>query len=181
MSQIDKKVLIYFVFSIFVLLAVLINPSSHDMRIGGLYISFEEGTTEKYARSVIDDSNLREDIKLDYNIDHLHNQYYLVVNQDKKSVLYNELMKANIWIRDEEVIKKGDNYLIVVSKSIANNKDFLDILSKQDLQLKKFVNCYIYFSKQPKDWVGYDKGQKIKKELLEKDKIIRVALVPIDG
>ncbi|WP_157197370.1 UPF0228 family protein [Methanohalobium evestigatum] len=39
---------------------------------------------------------------------------------------------------------------------MADYKDFLDVLSKQALQLKKFVWCYIRFSDEPDNWDNYD-------------------------
>lgn len=181
MSKIDKNGIILLFLVLVLIVGVLMNIPTYGLKIGGLFIGFEEGVAEQEAISIFGDHDLAMNYTLDYNIDSMASRHYVVVDKDEKLAVKYELRKAENWIESGHDIKKGDCYIIHIWEPVVDDEDFLEILSEQDLQLKKFVWCYVRFGDGSLDWIDNKKAKKIKKELEQNEKVLTVGLDDIEG
>ena len=78
-------------------------------------------------------------------------------------------------------IKKGDYYIILLSKQAIEDKSFLEILDKNNLQVKTFVWCYINFGDGYKNWIPERDAVRIKNALEMNEKVLTVFPDYIEG
>lgn len=192
----DKKsvVILILFLSLVVLLGVFIKmPANketvdHKPQVGGFLIEFEDGTSEQEVKSILKNCNMPVDYSIDYNSNIMSSRYYIVVNEDKIVNLRDELRKKENWTDPIfPDFKKGDYYIITVTKQAIQDENFLKIMENNNLQVKKSVLCLIRFGDGSKDWIlgkDYilkDDAVKIKNELEMNEKVLVVSPDYIEG
>jgi hypothetical protein len=96
-----------------------------------------------------------------------------------------ELRKDENWTSVVE-LKKGNYNIIMLSAEFVPDENFLTMLEKNNLQLKKAVVCYIHFGNGSPDWVVgkncvLEKDAiRIKSELETNEKVLIVGLDDIE-
>jgi hypothetical protein len=145
-----------------------------ETQVGGLNVEFENGTTEPEVKAILENNNMTANYTIDYNVDYIRPNYYIVVDKDKIMNARNELEKLKYWSESEFIIKKGNYYLIEVPEEYVNDKDFLKTIDKNNLQLKKSVWCYIHFKNGPINWILPTDALRIKNELEINDKVLTI-------
>jgi Uncharacterised protein family (UPF0228). len=146
-----------------------------EQQIAGLFIEFENGTTEQEVKTILENSNIPVNYSIDYNTDISSGRYYAKVNQDKKMAVVDEFKKGEKIPepRFPPDIKKGD-YYIIVSEQGFEDENFLKVMERNNLRVKMTVICYISFGNEPKNWIPESKAVKIKNELDKNEKIFIV-------
>lgn len=169
-----KKILIFIVFLVFIALAgiflklPIFTPTSagekqSDM-VAGLVIQFRAGTTEPEAKNILDDRNLPT-YKFDYNIINTPG-YYIIVDKNKTNDIRDELRKRPDWTDSVfPDIDKGDYYIITVTEQAIQDKNFLEILEKNNIALEKFVWCRAQFGERPMSGISKEHANELKGEL----------------
>jgi len=82
-----------------------ILTSTPEEQVVGLFIEFENGTTELEVKDVLESYKLTMNTT-DYNIDYVIPNYYIIVDKDKMMSARSELGKVKNWNEAEYVIKK---------------------------------------------------------------------------
>lgn len=192
----DKKLVIILILfiSLVVLLGVFIKmPANkgtvdHKPQAGGFLIEFKDGTNEQEVKSILKNCNMPVDYSIDYNSNIMSSRYYIVVNEDKIINLRDELRKKENWTDPIfSDFKKGDYYIITVTKQAIQDENFLKIMEDNNLQVKKSVLCLVRFGDGSKDWIlgkDYilkDEAVKIKKELDMNETVLVVSPDYIEG
>ena len=112
---------------------------------------------------------------IEYNSDLQPERYYLVVDADKRTDVRNELRKDENWTDPIFFdIKKGNHYIITVMEQAIQDKNFLAILEKNNLQVKNSVLCVITLGNESKDWIWESDERKIENELNMNEKILTI-------
>jgi hypothetical protein len=75
-----------------------------------------------------------------------------------------------------QVIRKGDYYVFTVSEQAVQDENFLEILDKYDIQVKKSTWCYIRFEDESKNWIPEKDAIRIKSELEKNENIFSIYL-----
>ena len=129
------------------------NPVQ-ELKVGGLFIEFEEGTTEPEVKAILENCNMTRNWIIEYNVDSMGNIYYVKVDENKKD----ELSKKENW-NDPEIpeprfpeIEKGNYSYIIVSEEGFEDESFLKVMEKHNLQVKKSIVCYILFGDGSQNW-----------------------------
>jgi len=147
-----KGIAVFIVFLVLIVLAVLFtqapNIEPHEGNVDALIIQFRDGITELEAKTILENYNMTI-YRLDYNIDYLPDKHYIMVDKDKVMDVKGELKKEENWTEPKPAIGKGNYYIITVPEQAIHDKNFLEILNKYNLQLKKFVWCHVRFGKHP--------------------------------
>ncbi|KKG16324.1 hypothetical protein EO94_13455, partial [Methanosarcina sp. 2.H.T.1A.3] len=143
-NKIGVSILVF----IFILTIVVLMTQSQGAKVAGLSIQFENETTESEVKAILENYNIPVNYTIDYNSNISCGMYYVKVDEDK----INELRKDENWTSLVE-IKKGNYNIIMLSAEFVPDENFLTILEKNNLQLKKAVVCYIHFGVGPADWV----------------------------
>lgn len=192
----DKKsvVILILFLSLVVLLGVFIKmPANketvdHKPQVGGFLIEFEDGTSEQEVKSILKNCNMPVDYSIDYNSNIMSSRYYIVVNEDKIVNLRDELRKKENWTDPIfPDFKKGDYYIITVTKQAIQDENFLKVTEDNNLQVKKSILCLVRFGDGSKDWIlgkDYilkDDAVKIKNELEMNEKVLVVSPDYIEG
>lgn len=138
MSKINKEVAIFIAFLILVLLVGLFMKIPFDTKtpvdmkmpvdtkapvdtktpvqgkqVAGLFIEFEEETTEPEVKAILENYNTTINT-IEYDSDLQPERYYLMVDADKRMDVRNELRKDENWtdpIYFDHDIKKGNHYI----------------------------------------------------------------------
>ena len=102
----------------------------------------------------------------------------IMVDKNKIMDIRSESRKVKNWTGYTPAIKKGNYYLIKVPEQIVHDKDFLAMLDKDDLQLKRFIWCEISFRLNDgyKYWIPKKDAIRIKNELEQNENIFSVHL-----
>ncbi|NLN43969.1 MAG: hypothetical protein GX152_07320 [Methanosarcina sp.] len=182
MSKINNKIAAFIFFLTLALLFGLAIKSSIDMiketqtpKTAGLDIQFENGTTEPEVKSILKNYNVPVSYTIDYDSDYMLKRYYITIDQDKRMDVINELKKEkNLTYHTE--IKKGNYSIIILPEEFIPNKKFLTMLEKNNLQLKKSINCYIHFRDESNYWIPEKDAVRIKNELEINEKVLIVSL-----
>lgn len=172
MRRVNGKSVIFIFFLALVIIVGLVIKTSVDtktpvekLKVGGLTMQFEEGVTEKEVKAIVENCNLTK-YRLDYNVD-MADKYYVVVENNKRMIVSNELKSA-------PDIKKGDCYIISLSEQAIEDGNVLEKLDKNNLQLKKFVWCYLYFGDGSKNWIPERDAIRIKNEFEMNETVLNV-------
>ncbi len=178
MNKINKVIVVFIVFLTFL---VLMNQSQ-EIKVSGLLIQFENETTEPEVKVILENSNMTVNYTIDYDSNIGRGMYYIKVDEDK----IKELRKDENWTSEIE-LKKGNYNITMLSAEFVPDENFLTMLEKNNLQLKKAVVCYIRFGDGTQDWVVgkncvLEKGAiRIKNELETNEKVLIVGLDDIEG
>jgi len=179
----NKEILIFIVFLVFITLAgiflklPIFMPTSIDEKqsdmVAGLVIQFRAGITEPEAKNILDDCNLPA-YKFEYNIINTPG-YYIIVNKNKTNDIRNELRKRPDWTDSIfPDIDKGDYYIITVTEQAIQDKNFLEILEKNNIKLEKFVWCRAQFGERPMNGISKERADELKSELEMNKKVFLV-------
>ncbi|MPM70057.1 hypothetical protein SDC9_117008 [bioreactor metagenome] len=190
MSRINKEVAFFIVFLILVIIVESFVKTPVDtetkvndeLKVGGMYLQFEDGVSDFKVKDVLKDYNLTMNYSIKYNIDYMEDKYYIMLDKGNWDIR-NELNKA---MKEEKkdwfisspahVVRIGDYYVLSVSEQAVQDKNFLEILDKYDIQVKKFTWCYIRFEDESKNWIPEKDAIRIKSELEKKENILAVYL-----
>jgi len=178
MNNISKAVVVFIVF----LTLLILMMQSQEVKVAGLLIQFENGTTEPEAKAILENYNIPVNYTINCNSNISRGMYYIKVDEDK----INELRKDENWTSVVE-LKKGNYNITMLSEEFVPDENFLTMLEKNNLQLKKGVVCYIRFGDGPHDWVVgknciLEKDAiRIKNELETNEKVLIVGLDDIEG
>jgi len=74
-------------------------------------------------------------------------------------------------------IKKG-NYDVIVSEQGFENENFLNVMKRNNLQVKMTIICYISFGNEPKNWIPESDAVRIRNEIEANEKVF---IVNFDG
>jgi hypothetical protein len=182
MSKVNKEIAIFIVFLILVVLLLgLAIKTSIEMiketqipKVGGLDIQFENETTESEVKTILENYNMTVNYTIDYGSDYMLERHYITVDQDKRMDIMNELRKdKNLTYCTE--IKKRNYSIIMLPEEFIPDKKFLATLGKNNLQLKKSINCYIHFRDESKYWIPEKDAIRIKNELETNEKVLIVS------
>ncbi|WP_292391640.1 UPF0228 family protein [Methanosarcina sp. UBA5] len=178
-----KEISIFIIFLVLVVLAgiflklPIFTPSLAGEKqsdiVAGLVIQFRDGTTELEAKTILDNYSLPT-YKLDYN---LYNApgYYIIVGKNEKNDIRDELRKRSDWTDPVfPDIDKGNYYIITVTGQAIQDKNFLAILEKNNLQLKKIVWCHVHFGERPMSGISKERANELKRELEINKKVFLV-------
>ncbi|MHC1756698.1 MAG: UPF0228 family protein [Methanosarcina sp.] len=190
MNKISKKIAFFIVFltlliitGVFIKMTVDTKPPVNTSfpvpgsQVGGLYIQFKDGISESEVKTILQNSNMTVDYRMEYDTNSTDEIYYIMVDKNKITDVRDELGKENNWTKSVLAIKKGNYYIITVYKQATDDKNFLEVLDKYDLQLKRFVWCEIRFYKGSKNWwIPEKEAIKIKNELEQNENICTVML-----
>ncbi|WP_406657001.1 UPF0228 family protein [Methanolobus sp. ZRKC2] len=153
----------------------------NERKIGGLVIGFQEGTNETEAKLILENYDFVLDYRLDYNIDYIAGKHYIVVNKDERMAIKKNLSNAENWIESGPDIKKENYYIIQIWKPLVDDEDFIRILDEQELELKKYVWCYVFFDDESRYWIDEKTANEMKIDLEKNDEILDVAFADIEG
>ncbi|HII79103.1 MAG TPA: UPF0228 family protein [Methanosarcina sp.] len=192
MSNINKEIAIILVFLILVTFwGILKTPVdtkiqvNNEHKVGGMHIRFEEGVSESEVKAILKNYNMTTNYSIRYNIDTTVNKYYIILDKDNWDVRH-EISKGmkkenKDWIKSSpaQVVRKGDDYIFTISEQAIHDENFLAILDKYDIQVKKFVWCDVNFEKSDgsKDWIPEEYAIRIKNELENNERIFSVSIV----
>ncbi|AKB27881.1 hypothetical protein MSSIT_1162 [Methanosarcina siciliae T4/M] len=85
----------------------------------------------------------------------------------------NELGKVENWTDPiYHDIKKGNHYIITVTEQAIEDKNFLAMLEKNDLQVKNSVLCLIILGNESKNWIWESDERRIENELKMNEKVL---------
>ena len=174
-----KKIIILILFLIFVvILGVFIKIPTHterttrELQVGGFFIEFEDGTTESEVKDILESCNM-PNYSIDYNSDIMQLDNYIVVDNTKTKGIMDELRKEDNWTDPIfPAFKKGNSYIIPITKKAIEDESFLEIMKKNNLQVKKPILCLILFEDGPIDWMNV---AEINNELGKNEKVLIVS------
>jgi hypothetical protein len=178
-----NKISIFIVFLVLIVFAgiflklSIFTPTSagekqSDM-VAGLVIQFRAGTTELEAKNILDNCNLPT-YKFDYNIVNTPG-YYIIVDKNKTNDIRDELRKRPDWTDPVfSDIDKGDYYIITVTGQAIQDKNFLEILEKNNIEMEKFVWCRAQFGGRPMSGISKECADELKGELEVNKKVFLV-------
>lgn len=148
-----------------------------EQQVAGLLIEFEEGTTEQQVKTILENTNMPANYSIDYNTNISIGRYYVKIdnNNHKKEKVIDELKKAENWTDPTFPfdIEKG-SYDIIVSSPGFEDENYLHIMKKNNLEVKKTIMCYINFGNKPENWIPERKANKIKDELEMNEEVVIV-------
>jgi hypothetical protein len=171
-----KEISIFIIFLVlFVLVVVLVKlpiltPILADEKqsnvVASLIIQFGDGITEQEAKAILENYSLPT-YKLDYNIDFLPDKhYYIIVDKNKMTGVKDELKKGAHWTDPASPdFEKGNNYIIPITDKAIQDENFLVLLEKNNLQVKKFVWCQFSFGEHPMSGISKERANELKSEL----------------
>lgn len=178
MNKINKVVVVFIV----LLTIVVLMEQSHEVKVAALSIQVENETTEPEIKAILENYNIPVNYTIDYNSNISRGKYYIKADEDK----INELRKDENWTSVVE-LKKGNYNIIMLSAEFVPDENFLTILEKNNLQLKKAIVCYVHFGDGTPDWVVgknciLEKDAiRIKNEFETNEKVLIVGLDDIEG
>ncbi|MDR7666195.1 UPF0228 family protein [Methanosarcina sp. Z-7115] len=150
-----------------------------EQQVAGLFIEFENGTTEQEVKTILENSNIPINYSIDYNTDLSSGRHYAKVENDKKTAVVDEFKKGEKFPEPgfPPDIKKG-NYYVIVSEQGFENENFLNVMKRNNLQVKMTIICYISFGNEPKNWIPENDAIRIRNELEANEEVF---IVNFDG
>lgn len=153
--------------------------TTRESQVGGFFIEFEDGTTESEVKAILESYNMPMNYSIDYNSNIMQSRYYIIVDNDKTKGIMDELRKEENWTDPIfPAFKKGNYYITTVTKKAIEDESFLEIMKKNDLQVKKSILCLIRFEDGSIDWMD---AVKIKNELEKNEKVLIVSPDYLEG
>jgi hypothetical protein len=146
--------------------------------VSGLFIQFKDEITENKVKDILSNYNLNT-YKLNYNVYGMENRYYIMVDKDKILNVRGEFGKDENWTESTPAIEKGDSYIIMVSSKAINNKDFIQILNKYNLQVKTSIWCHITFTDRPWNGISEEYANELKYKLEKNENVLSVTFESI--
>jgi hypothetical protein len=114
-------------------------------------------------------------------------RYYIIVDPGKRNIIREELRKEKNWTDPIfPDFKKGNYYVITVTKQAIEDESFLDIIEKNNLHVKNSILCLIRFvdgstnSSEKRSWISESDATRIKNELEMNVKVLTVGIGYID-
>jgi hypothetical protein len=151
MSKINSQITIFMVFLMLVLfvglfikapvdtktlvdtkMSIDIETSVQGKQLAGFFIEFEEGTTEPEVKAILENYNMTINT-IDYNSDIMPSRYYMILDRDRimdKEELVDEVNLTG-------PVRKGSNYILTLTEQAIQDKNFIAILEKNNLPVKK--------------------------------------------
>lgn len=185
MRKIYKEIAVFIVFVTLVVLGGLLiktpvknNTPVPDSQVGGMAIQFKDGISESEVKDILQNVNMTINYSMEYDTNTTDQRHYIMVDKDKIMDVRDGSRKVKNWTEYTTAIKKGNYYLITVPEQIINDEDFLAMLDKYDLQLKRFTWCEIRFRLDDgyKYWIPEEDAIRIKNELEQNENIFNVYL-----
>lgn len=106
------------------------NPVNKPL-VGTLFVEFENGTTEPGVQSILENCNIPINYSIEYDSEIMSKRYYIIVDPDKRNIIRKELRKEKNWTDPIfPDFKKGNYYVITVTKQAIEDESFLDIIKK---------------------------------------------------
>jgi len=188
LSQISKRIAIFIVVLTFIIIlglfaSALVDPKTQvdtkmpnmetpvqGKEIGGLFIEFEDGTNESEVKAILENCNIPVNYSINYNSDIMPSRYYIMVDKDKIMDIERLVDEINLTIP----VKKGSNYVLTVTERAVQDKNFLAILEKNNIQVKKSIYCYVYLEDRYMSWNPDEDIPRIKDELRVNEKVLTV-------
>lgn len=152
---------------------VEVKQPVYGPQVGGLLIEFEERISEQEAKDILEKCNLGM-YPLEYDVDYTADRYYIMVNKDNREEISDKFKELDVRSefrrgksRAESVpdIKKGNYCIITVPEQFVHNESFLEILTKQDLKLRKSVFCYLHLEGRTGNQISENDAIGMKKKL----------------
>lgn len=176
----NKGIAIFIIFlvlviitGLFVQLSVPTYKKQSDY-VSGLIIQFRDGTTEQEAKAILENYNLPK-YRLDYNNNEYPGLYYIIVDKNKMTDIRNELRTEADWTDPGfPDINKRSYYIITITDKAIQDKNFLVILEKSNLQVKKFVWCHVHFGERPMSGILKERANELKRELETNENVFLV-------
>ena len=171
------KILLTFAFIIILIFGIklLFTPTfvatdtpGHELHVSSLIIQFKDGITEQESREILENYNLTA-YKIDYNV-HDMGKYYITVNKDEATQIKYELRKEKNWIGVTPDVEKGNYCMISISEQAIQDKNFIEMLNKRNLQVKKFFWCRVIFTDHTKNGISQENANELRNRL-EKTRI----------
>ncbi len=164
MSKINTKIAVFIAFLALVILWGLFANVSVDMKtsvdtkvpvdtkmpfqkkVAGFFIEFEEGTTEPEVKAILENYNMTINT-IDYNSDIMPGRYYMILDREKTIDIEELVDEVNLTIP----VRKGNHYILTVTEQAIQDKNFIAILEKNNLPVKKSVYCYVRLEDESKN------------------------------
>jgi hypothetical protein len=184
-SNIKKEIVAFIVLLIFIVLWALFTPAPvntntpiPDSQIGGMDIQFKDGVTEPEVKAILQKTNMTMNYSMEYDSNATDERYYIMVGKDKISYVRDESRKVKSWTEYSHTIDKGNYYLVTVPEQVIHDNNFLAMLDKYNLQLKRFIWCTIRFRLNDgyNYWIPKEGAIRIKKELEQNENIFSIRL-----
>ncbi len=191
MSKVNKQLAILIFLLILVVLAGMFVKKPIDtktpvkeLKVAGLSIEFEDGVSESEVKAILESHNLTMNYSINYNTDDISDKYYIMLDTDNWDVrreLTKEMKKEKKdWIVSSpaQVIRKGDYHVFTVSEEAIHDENFLAILDKYNVQVKKFVWCSVRFEKSDgsRYWIPEEDAIRTKNQLEKNESIFSASI-----
>lgn len=181
MSKIEKEIIIFIVFVMLVVIGGLLIklPSNttypNEPQIDGFTILLKNGTTEPEVKAILENNNMILNYSIDSNQDNGEYKYYLEVYKDNMPDVVADGLKKD-WIDTElYVFVKGDYYIYPITKQAIKDKNFLAILKRHNLQVKRFVWSLVKYENQTNShYIQEHEARIIKRKLEINEKVLYV-------
>jgi len=163
------------------------NPVNKPL-VGTLFVEFENGTTEPEVQSILENCSIPINYSIECDSEIMSKRYYIIVDPGKRNIIREELRKEKNWTDPIfPDFKKGNYYVITVTKQAIEDESFLDIIEKNNLHVKNSILCLIRFvdgstnSSEKRSWISESDATRIKNELEMNVKVLTVGIGYIDG
>lgn len=153
-----------------------------ELKVAGFFIKFEDGVSESEVKTILGSYNLTMNYSIKYNTHYVEGKYYIILDKDnwdvRREISKEMKEKKKDWIISSpaHVIRKGDDYIFMISEQAIQDENFLAILKKYNIQMKKFVECLVRFEKPDgsRYWIPEGNAIRIKNELEMNESIFSV-------
>lgn len=188
-------IVVFIIFLIFIIPMILFTSTNTDskmsidtktpvneLKAAGLFIKFEDGVSESEVKTILESYNLTMNYSIKYNTHYVEGKYYIILDKDnwdvRREISKEMKEKKKDWIISSpaHVIRKGDDYVFMVSEQAVQDENFLAILNKYNIQVNKFVECLVSFEKPEgsRYWIPEKNAIQIKNELEMNENIFSV-------
>lgn len=159
--------------------SVATDTPGHESYVSSLIIQFKDGITEQESREILENYNLTA-YKIDYNV-HDMNKYYIPVNKDEATQIKYELRKEKNWIGVTPDVEKGNYCMISISEQAIQDKNFIEMLNKRNLQVKKFFWCHVIFTDHTKNGISQENANELRSRLEKDENIFTVFIESVES
>ena len=166
-----------------------VNRPIHEPQVGGLLIEFEEETSEQEVKAILKSFSMGM-YPLEYDVNFTADRYYLKVDRGEREDISDKFKELDIraefrrglnWAEFVPDIKKGNYCIITVSEHFVHNETFLEILNKQDLELRKSIFCSLRFEDKTGNQVSENDAIKMKNKLETNESVLTVSYDYTEG